>query len=82
MFKLGSKLKSRVTGFEGIATARLEFLNGCVRYCITPKMKKDGKMPEGEYVDVEELVLLKQGGVQLKAEPSGGGPNPSPHNRL
>ena len=27
--KLGIKVRDKVTGFEGIATARIKYLNGC-----------------------------------------------------
>jgi len=38
--KLGDKVRDKVTGFEGIATAKTEFLNGCIQIEVTPKIKK------------------------------------------
>lgn len=32
MVELGSQCRDTITGFTGTATARYEFLNGCVRY--------------------------------------------------
>lgn len=42
---LGDKVKDRITGFEGIVTARTEFLYGCVRVNVTRqnKVDKEGK---------------------------------------
>ena len=61
--KLGVRIKDRVTGFEGIVTARVEYLNGCIQYCITPKMgeDKEAKMPAGEYVDVGQVTYVNEG---------------------
>ena len=58
-FELGTKLKCKVTGFTGVATARIEYLNGCIQYCIKPKVNKDGKIYEGEYIDVAQLEVVK-----------------------
>ena len=66
MIELGNKVKDTVTGYEGIATARIEYLNGCIQYCVKPKIGKDGKMPEGEYIDEGELKDLGKG---IKAAP-------------
>ena len=57
--KLGSKVRDKVTGFEGTATARIEYMNGCIQYCVRPKVGPDGKMPEHEYIDVQELEIIK-----------------------
>lgn len=35
--KLGLKAKDKITGFEGIITARCEYLTGCNQYCLTPQ---------------------------------------------
>ena len=70
--ELGQKVRCKVTGFEGIATSRVEFLNGCVQYCVKPKMnEKDKKMPDGEFIDQQQLEVVK-GGVEIQQEPTGG----------
>lgn len=71
MIKLGSKVKCKVSGFTGIASARVEYLNGCVQYCVRAKVGKDGKMPEGEYIDVNQLEVLP-GGVSVNKNTTGG----------
>lgn len=59
-FELGSRLRDVVTGFEGTATAVVKYLNGCVQYCIVPKVKEDGNMPNGEYIDVDRLEFVSE----------------------
>ena len=65
MIKLGQKVKCTVTGFTGIATSRVEYLNGCVQYGVTPKMmlkdSKDGKYPDSPYIDEGQLLVVGQG---------------------
>ena len=59
-FKLGSMLKDKVTGMTGIATSRVEYLNGCVQYGVKPK-SKDGTYPDSQYIDVGQLELVGKG---------------------
>lgn len=68
---LGKKVKDKVTGYEGIATARVEYLNGCVQYCVKPKVGADGKMPDPEYIDVQQLEVVEDG-VSVKPSDTGG----------
>ena len=78
--QLGDQVRDMVTGFTGTATARIVFLNGCVRYCITPKVDKDGKIQEGIYIDVEQLEIISKPSTQRQSRPSGGGDNPPPRS--
>lgn len=57
--KLGEKYRDRISGFEGVATGRFEYLNGCVRYCL------EGPHKDGER---RELVVDEQDMETLKAE--------------
>jgi len=54
---LGEKYRDSITGFEGVATARYEFLHGCVRYCLE-KGDKDGKQSEAVF-DEQRIVEAK-----------------------
>lgn len=56
---LGDEVKDMVTGFKGIAVARHEFLNGCARIGVQPKIKKDGALPDEYTFDEPQLVLIK-----------------------
>lgn len=52
---LGLKVVDTVTGFTGIATAKVEYINGCIQFCVQPEIDKDGKLPSGEYIDHQRL---------------------------
>ena len=82
MIELGKQVKDIVTGFSGIATARVEYLNGCVQYCVKPKMtKKDnGKVPDGYYFDEKQLVVIGNG-VSVKKKRTGGAMSDVPADR-
>lgn len=58
-FKLGSLAECTITGFKGILTARVEYLNGCVQYCIKSPIDKDGKIKDGEYFDESQINVIK-----------------------
>ena len=81
MVELGQEVKDVVTGFRGIATAKVEYLNGCLQFCVRPKvdMPKKGeaqKYPEGKYIDVEQLKTVGKSKIKLQShtsKPSGGG---------
>jgi len=68
---LGNEVRDIVTGFKGIAVARVEYINGCVQYCVKPQTGEDNKMPEGEYLDVQQLEVVSDG-VTLELIPTGG----------
>lgn len=63
MFKheLGQRAQDFITGFEGILTARCEFLTGCNRYCIQPTELKDGKPIESIYFDEDQIIIIGEG---------------------
>ena len=52
-----------VTGFKGIATAKIEYINGCVQYCVVPPVGADGKRIDGEYIDHQQLLITGTGVV-------------------
>ncbi len=61
--KLGDEVKDPITGYEGIACARITYLQGCDRIGIqAPAMKAKDKLtevPELYYVDEPQLVITK-----------------------
>ena len=81
--KLGVRARCSVTGFEGILTAKVEYLNGCIQYAIKPRWSKDGSyMNEGVYVDVQQLEYVDEGFNKKPQKKSIGGSNtqaPSPN---
>ena len=69
--KLGSKLRDTVTGLEGMAIAKTEWMNGCWRITLQPAELKDGKPVDSSAFDVEQLELAKASKVAA-AKPHGG----------
>lgn len=74
---LGSKVRDVVSGFEGIVTARYEFLYGCTRYNVQPRVGDDGKGAEPQCFDEPQLELIESGVVKRGGHPENGGPPPS-----
>lgn len=60
-FELGQRLRDTASGFTGIATARCEYLNGCIQYGIKPPVGEDGKMLEVFYIDEGQLEVVDNG---------------------
>lgn len=54
---LGKEVTDSITGIKGIATARAEFLYGCVRIIVQPTKLVDGQRAKVEAID--ELQLLE-----------------------
>ena len=67
--RLGQEVRDRVTGFTGIVTAKVEYLNGCVQYHVRPKVREDQKFPEGAYIDQEYLEVIGTGLAPGQGEP-------------
>lgn len=59
--KLGSLVRDQVTGLEGIATSRTEYLNGCVQYGVSPKAKEDGTLPDAMGFDWQRVEVVGDG---------------------
>ena len=68
---LGNKVRDKITGFEGIASAKIEYINGCIQFCVKPKIKEEGIMLDGEYIDIDQLEVIDNG-VIVESKPTGG----------
>lgn len=73
MFKheLGVSVTAKVTKLKGILTARSENLYGCNRYYIQPPAGDDMKVPDGWWVDEDEVEITGPG-VNKVAKNTGG----------
>jgi hypothetical protein len=71
----GEKVKSNVTGFAGIITARADHLHGCNRYYVTPPVDKDGKLPDGYWMDEAELEIVEGEKLERANNKRGGFPS-------
>ena len=60
MIKLGATYKDVITDFTGIAVGKVQYFTGCEQILLVPKMKEDGKRPEGEWFDVDRLKLTEE----------------------
>jgi len=70
--KLGDKVRDKITGFVGIATARTEFMNGCIQYVVQGKSHKN-QMPDGIGIDEQSLELVNPPKpIKIKKERTGG----------
>lgn len=79
MVRLGDKVEDMVTGFSGIAVARSEYLNGCIRFGVQGPLH-DGIPTEWQWFDEAQLHILAEGAVQLPLplRQGPGGPHPNP----
>lgn len=74
--ELGDRVKDTISGLVGIAVAKTEWLNHCVRVAIQPEKVKDGKPAESVYLDIEQLVVVKKAVVKVdKSTPAASRPN-------
>ena len=57
---------------EGITTARIEYMNGCVQYTVTSKVNKENTEIPSWNLDEEYLEVLFPKKVKVKKKPTGG----------
>lgn len=62
---LGDLVQDKVTGVKGIATSKVEFLNGCMQVEVTPRLK-EGTTPKAEDlmgigIDIQQLKRIGNG---------------------
>lgn len=81
MFKveLGSTVKDKITGYEGLVIGRHEYLYGCRRYSVQSQVLKDGKPVESLSADEDQLEVLVQASPQVIKDT--GGPRDEPARR-
>ena len=61
MIRLGDRVKDSISGFEGIVTARSEYLNGCISLLVSPeKLDKSGEKIKGIWFDDVQLTVKKK----------------------
>ena len=68
MVKLGDRVKDIISGFEGIATGRIEYLYGCSQIQIVPEtMDKDGKKRDAQWLNEQRVVIVEA--LAIKVSP-------------
>lgn len=80
MIKLGSKVRDKISGFEGIATGRTTWLYGCERICVQPQEISKGKPVDAQWFDVNQLDLIDANSMKPSRthDPRPGGPQNDP----
>lgn len=58
---LGNKVRDEVTEVEGIATSKIEYINGCTQFGLQRPVDKDGKVPDIMWFDYQRLVVIGPG---------------------
>lgn len=81
MIKLGDKVKDKISGFTGIAVSRIEYINGCIQYGVKPRVKKNGEMPDIQYIDEKQLSIISKK-VRIKKERTGGPQSDAPKKSI
>lgn len=81
MITLGQRVRDTITGFQGIAIGRTEWLHGCFRIGIESEELNAGKPIDPVWFDEMRVEILAQTNHQVDA-PQKGGPRPDPvrHN--
>lgn len=74
---LGNRARCIVTGFTGIVTARIDYLNGCVQLCLKPPVDKDNKEQDGIYIDSQQLEYVDEG-INVAQKRTGGPSSTAP----
>lgn len=69
---LGDRVKDKVSGFEGTVVARTEWLNGCWRMVVAPRVDKDGKMGDTHSFDEPQLELVIEKAAKQGSKKTGG----------
>ncbi len=64
---LGDRARDAITGFEGIVTARHEYVTGCVRFTVESESLEDTKL-RSEWFDEVRLRVVMASAITFHAE--------------
>lgn len=77
---LGKKVRCTITGFTGIATAEIKYINGCMQYQIQPEgLQENGSPIKSLWVDKGQLEIVVEGDVSKENDIGGPPPANLPH---
>ena len=64
--QLGDEVRDIVTGFQGIATAMIQYLVGCRHVGITStELKDDGEPRPVQWIDEPQVEVVKRNAVEI-----------------
>ena len=69
--ELGDEVRHKITGFKGVAVVRANYISGCNRITIQPKVNKNGEVPEEKSFDEPEIEIIKRKKVKRHNENGG-----------
>lgn len=73
MIALGQKGKDLITGFEGLCSAKAQYLTGCSQVQLLPTtLAADGKRRDGEWFDEQRVVATDAEVLVLENEKTPG----------
>ena len=76
-FELGSTLKDKITGFQGVATGVASYITGCDQYVIQPELK-DCAFVEAKWFDDNRLETVGDKVLKLELKEDVGACNEAP----
>jgi hypothetical protein len=53
--EFGHTYTDSITGFEGVATGKANYMTGCEQILLEPVVGDDGRPGEGKWVDIDRL---------------------------
>jgi hypothetical protein len=75
--RLGVKARDKISGLEGIVTARVEYLYGYVQWGLAPPAK-DGEIKNTQYIDEGRVEFIGEGVAPSEVRVDVGGAGDSP----
>lgn len=60
LVELGKVYRDKITGFQGVAISKTEFLYACERVGLQPQELKDQKLIDPAYFDIHQLELVEE----------------------
>ncbi len=76
--ELGDEVQDRISGFKGVSVSFHDYLNGCRRITVQPRVDKEGKLPDAATFDEPDLEVTKaakQPAPEREPVPVTGGPS-------
>jgi hypothetical protein len=79
---LGDLVKDQITGFEGVAVGRTEWIFGCTRYGVEAERLEGGKPLDTQWFDEQRLAIIERRNrpapIQFRQTAESGGLKPDP----
>jgi len=80
-FNLGEELRDKITGYQGVVSARTEWLYGCRRYTVQSREMKDGKPVDSLTCDEMAMERVKVAPKGKKVASTGGPHDEAPRGQ-